>query len=60
LAPVLAAGSRGFRETFGRVDQAFEATNNPVTVDSLEAATDIAFRPNMSSIRNDPRFIGLA
>jgi tetratricopeptide (TPR) repeat protein len=46
--------------TFGRVDEAFEATNNPVTVDSLEAATDILFRPNMRSIRNDPRFIGLA
>lgn len=45
--------------TFGRVDEAFEATNNPITVDSLEAATDILFRPNMRSIRNDPRFIGL-
>lgn len=46
--------------TFGRVDEAFEATSNPVTVANLEASTDILFRPNMRSLRNDPRFIGLA
>lgn len=45
--------------TFGRADEAFQVTANPVTLDSLEASTDILFRPHMRSLLYDPRFIRL-
>jgi tetratricopeptide (TPR) repeat protein len=46
--------------TFDRVDEAFDVTRNPATLDSMEASTDILFRPHMRSIYSDPRFIELA
>ena len=46
--------------TFGRVDEAFQVTANPVSLDSLEAGTAILFRPHMHSLMADPRFIDLA
>jgi hypothetical protein len=46
--------------TFGRIDEAFQVTRNPVTLDSLEAATEVLFRPHMRKIYSDPRFMDLA
>lgn len=46
--------------TFGRVDEAFRATANSVTLDSLDANTDILFRPHMRSLWYDPRFMKLS
>lgn len=46
--------------TFGHVDEAFEATRPAESVDSLIPNTDMLFRPNMHSVRSDPRFIELA
>jgi tetratricopeptide (TPR) repeat protein len=46
--------------TFGRADEAFEVTRNSETLDSLEASTDVLFRPHMRSLYADPRFMGLA
>jgi tetratricopeptide (TPR) repeat protein len=45
---------------FGRTDEAFRVTANPVTLDSLETSTEILFRPHMRSLMADPRFIRLA
>jgi tetratricopeptide (TPR) repeat protein len=46
--------------TFGHVDEAFEVSRNPVTLDSMQAATDVLFRPHMRPIYSDPRFMDLA
>jgi tetratricopeptide (TPR) repeat protein len=46
--------------TFGRTDEAFNVTRNPITLDSMEASTDTLFRPHMRSLMSDPRFIDLA
>jgi TIR domain len=46
--------------TFGRIDEAFQISRNPVTLDSMEASTDILFRPHMRKLYSDPRFIDLA
>jgi tetratricopeptide (TPR) repeat protein len=46
--------------TFARPGEAFLVTSNPITVDSLEASSDILFRPHMRNLLSDPRFIRLA
>lgn len=46
--------------TFGKVDEAFLVSRNPVTLDSMMASTETLFRPQMRSIYSDPRFIELA
>ncbi len=46
--------------TFGRTDEAFQVFSNPVTLDSMEASTDVLFRPQMHSIWADSRFMNLA
>lgn len=45
---------------FGRVDEAFEVTHNPITLDSMMASTEVLFRPQMRSLFTDVRFMELA
>ena len=46
--------------TFGRVDEFYAVTRNPLTVDSMTVSTDTLFRSQMTPILRDPRFIELA
>lgn len=46
--------------TFGKVDEAYAALANPVSIDALMGGTEALFRPHMRALRKDPRFIGLA
>jgi hypothetical protein len=46
--------------TFNRVDQAFDLVKPDSTLLYLRFGSDLLWRPDMRSIRADPRFIGLA
>jgi len=45
--------------TFGRVDEAYDALESPIALDSVLASTETLFRQHMRSVRADPRFIAL-
>ena len=46
--------------TFGRVDEAYRAVETDEAIEGLTGGPEALFRPFMSAIRSDPRFIGLA
>ena len=46
--------------TFGRLDEAYLVTRNPITLDSMFVSTEVLFRQHMRAFRADRRFIDLA
>ena len=45
--------------TFGRIDEAYRAFDNPLAIDSMRGGMEVLFRPYMAGFRADPRFIAL-